>query len=204
MGRPQRQRAAGGTRGAPRLAGVVMIVVALTGCGGGPPPITFDLSQRDTMTKLLHARRQLVVTEPSAVQPVDSNRIIVRRPDGSLATLANTAWADSLPKLIQSRVVQAFENAGALGHVGMSGGPITPDVTLDIEIRDFEIDVGAGQARVEIAARLVNAVSGRTVAARISQATVPTAGEGPSAVEALDQALGQVLSQLIRWAAPYI
>ena len=204
MGGSPRQRAACGIFGAGRLARTLMIVLALTGCGGGPPPITFDLSQRDTMTKVLHARRQLVVTEPSAVQPVDSDHIIVRRPDGSLATLAHTAWADSLPKLIQSRVVQAFENAGAIGHVGMSGGPITGDVTLDIEIRDFEIDVGAGQARVEIAARLVNAVAGRTVAARILQATVPTAGEGPSTAEALDQALGQVLSQLIRWAAPYI
>jgi cholesterol transport system auxiliary component len=200
---PQRRRAAGSLRGG-RLAGALGIVLGLAACGGGPPPITFDLSQPDTVARPLHARRQLVVTEPSAVQPLDSDRIIIRRADGSLATLAHAAWADRLPRLIQARIVQAFENAGAVGHVGLAGGPITADVTLDIEIRDFEIDIGAGQAKIEIAAKLVNALSGRTVAARIFQASIPAAGDGPSTTGALDQALAQVLGQLVRWAAPYI
>jgi cholesterol transport system auxiliary component len=200
---PQR-RAAGGIRVGGGLASAFAVSLALVACGGGPPPITFDLSQRDTPTQPLHARRQLVVTEPSAVQPLDSNQIVVRRADGSLATLAHTAWADRLPRLIQTRVVQAFENAGAVGHVGIAGGPITADLTLDLEVRDFEIDVGAGQAKIEIAARLVNSLSGRTVVARILHASVPAAGDSPSTTDSLDQALGQVLGQLIRWAAPYI
>jgi cholesterol transport system auxiliary component len=145
-----------------------------------------------------------VVTEPVAVQPLDSDRVLVRRPDGALATLAHVQWSDRLPRLVQARIVQAFENAGAVGRVGISGGTITPDVTLDAEIRVFEIDPGAGQGKIELAVKLVDAVSGRTVAARVFQADMAGDTEGPAAVETLDRALGQVLAEITRWARAYI
>ncbi|MFI5013121.1 MAG: ABC-type transport auxiliary lipoprotein family protein [Hyphomicrobiales bacterium] len=178
--------------------------MALAACSSGPPPATFDLAQHQLATQGLRVRRQLVVSEPSALQPLDSDRILVRRADGTLATLAHAQWSDRLPRLVQARTIQAFENAGAVGRVGASGGPITADLTLDVEIHAFEVDVGAGLARVELAAKLVGASSGRTVAARIFTANVPAAGEGPSAVASFDQALGQILAELTRWAASHL
>jgi cholesterol transport system auxiliary component len=179
--------------------------LALAACGGGPPPVTFDLAQPDRAAKrAIHLRRQLVVTEPTALQPLESDHVLVRRPDGTLATLAHAQWSDRLPRLVQARIVQAFENAGAVGRVGVSGGQITPDVTLDVEIRVFEVDAGAGQGKIELATKLVGAVSGRTVAARVFEANAPGASEGPAAVQALDQALGQLLGEIVRWAAPYL
>ena len=154
--------------------------------------------------KALHAKRQLVVTEPVAVQPLDSDRVLVRRPDGSLATLAHAQWSDRLPRLIQARVVQAFENAGAVGRVGVAGGAITPDVTLDPEIRLFELDAGAGQGKIELAVKLIDAVTGRTVAARVFRADIAGDTEGSSAVGTLDRALGQILGEITRWARPYL
>src|SRR5580693_5879628 len=166
-----------------RFALLIMTSLGLSACGGGPPPATFDLSQPETAArKALHVQRQFVVTEPIAVQPLDSDRVLVRRPDGALATLAHAQWSDRLPRLVQARIVQAFENAGAVGRVGVSGGQITPDVTLDVEIRVFEVDAGAGQGKIELATKLVGAVSGRTVAARVFEANAPGASEGPAAV----------------------
>src|SRR6185312_5567064 len=141
---------------------------------------------------------------PTALQPLDTDNVIVRRPDGTLATLAKAQWSDRLPKVVQARVVQAFENAGAVGHVGFAGGPITPDLTLDLEIRAFELDVQAGQARVEIAAKLISASAGRTIAARIFNGEAPVAGEGPGRAHSLDRALGGVLDDLVRWTAPHL
>ncbi len=81
---------------------------------------------------------------------------------------------------------------------------MTADLDLDIEIRTFEVDAGAGIARIELAAKLVSPLTGRTLAAKIFQATAPAAGEGPAAAEGLDQALGQVLGDIVRWSAAYI
>ena len=188
-----------------RFALLVSASLALAGCGGGPPPVTFDLSQPEiTARRALHAKRQFVVTEPVAVQPLDSDRVLVRRPDGSLATLAHAQWSDRLPRLVQARIVQAFENAGAVGRVGVSGGVITPDVTLDVEIRLFELDAGAGQGKIELAVKLVDAVTGRTVAARLFRADIAGETEGPAAAGTLDRALGRILNEITRWASAYI
>jgi cholesterol transport system auxiliary component len=88
--------------------------------------------------------------------------------------------------------------------VGFFGGQITPDLTLDVEIRVFEVNVGVGEGKVELAAKLVDAVSGRAVAARVFRAEVPGESEGPAATASLDHALGQVLSEIVRWGAHYI
>jgi cholesterol transport system auxiliary component len=187
-----------------RFAGLLAASWVLSARSGGPPPATFDLAQHETAAKTLHGKRQLVVTEPSALQPLDSDRVLVRRPDGTLATLARAQWSDRLPRLVQSRIVQAFENGGAVGRVGASGGPLTADMTLDVEIHVFEVDVGAGQGRIELTVKLIDALSGRAVAARIFKANAPSPGAGPAAAGSLDQALAQVLSELVHWAAPYL
>ncbi|SEB78660.1 cholesterol transport system auxiliary component [Rhizobiales bacterium GAS191] len=202
-------RWARGLRTRPRSAALLSpallgLALALAACGGGPPPATFDLAQSGTRGKALHGRHQLSVAEPTALQPLDSDRILVRRSDGSLATLARAQWSDRLPRLLQSRIVQAFENAGAVGRVSAFGGAATADLTLDVEIRVFEVDVGAGQGHIELAATLINAQSGRTTAARILQANAPGVTEGPAAAGSLDQALARLLPELVHWAAPYL
>ena len=117
------------------VAGLLAIGLGLAACGGGTPPTTFDLAQREGTAKSLTLRRQLVVAEPSALQSLDSDHVLVRRADGTLATLAHAQWSDRLPRLLQSRILQAFENAGAAGRVGPVGGAVSADMTLESEIR---------------------------------------------------------------------
>ena len=88
--------------------------------------------------------------------------------------------------------------------MGFAGGPITPDMTLDLEIRAFELDVAAGQARVQIAAKLIGASTGRVVAARVFDGEAALTGAGPERAHSLDQALGGVLDQIVHWAAPHL
>jgi cholesterol transport system auxiliary component len=186
------------------VAGLLAIGGGLAACGGGAPPVTFDLAQHEGAAKTLALRRQLVIAEPSALQSLDSDHVLVRRPDGTLATLAHAQWSDRLPRLLQSRIVQAFENAGAVGRVGPVGGAVSADTTLESEIRLFEVDVGAGQGKVELAARLVSSSSGKIVAAQIFHVAAPGATEGAGAARTLDSALAQTLGELTRWAAAHL
>jgi cholesterol transport system auxiliary component len=186
-----------------RFAALLTLALCLAACGGAPAT-TFDLIQSEGGGKTLSLRRQLAVAEPSALQSLDSDKVLVRRPDGSLATLAHAQWSDRLPRLLQSRIIQAFENAGAAGRVGPVGGAVSADVTLETEIHLFEVDAGAGQAKIELAARLVGASSGKIGAAHTFHAEMAGATEGGAAARTLDSALSQLLSELTHWTAGHM
>ena len=90
--------------------------------------------------------------------------------------------------------------------VGRSGGDgVAADYSLDLDIRTFELDVKALQADVEIAAKILEARSGRVVAARVFKAQAPAAGtSGPKAAAALDAALSKMMGEIVAFASAKI
>ena len=81
-------------------------------------------------------------------------------------------------------------------------GVVSADVALTSEIRFFGVQTGGGgaQAVVEISAKLVGS-DGRIQAQRVFRAATPLpAVDGRAAAAALDQAMKQVLAEIVRWA----
>lgn len=193
-------RRRGGRRG-----GVAALVLAgaLAGCGTAPVA-TFDLSApRPSGGGTAGARGQLLVAEPAALAIFETDKIVVRPAAGAITHLAGAQWGDRLPKLLQARLLQAFENANRIRAVGRPNDRITADFQLVTDVRAFQIVFSGGQpfAEVELSAKIVADRAGRIVAGRIFRARVAAAAtEGPAAVEALDQAFGRVASDLVRWA----
>lgn len=185
-----------------RAALAISLALAVAGCGGGSAPESFDLSAASGGAGARAPRGQLVVAEPVATAPTDSDRIIVRPTPETVATLKGAQWVERLPRLLQARLVQSFENARLLRSVARADVKIQADYSLASEIRRFEIDVASGEAVVEISARLVVERTGRIAAARIFLARAPgSASGGATAAAALDQALGQALREIVAWAA---
>lgn len=184
----------------PRLLTAAALALLLQGCGGSAPE-SFDLSAvRAGAAGAAHG--QLVVNEPLATAPGDSDRIIVRPTPDTLAALKGAQWVERLPRLVQTRMVQSFENSRLLASVGRPDAKIQATMSLSSEIRRFEIDVGAGEAIVEISVKLIAERSGRIAAARIFTASAPgSAASGTAAAAALDQALGEALRQIVVWTA---
>ncbi len=175
--------------------------VLLAGCGGGSAPTTYDLSAPRDFGRLGGSRATLVVAEPTTVQALDSDRVIVKDSTGALSFLGGAQWADRVPKLVQVRLIQTFENGSRLGSVARPGDRITPEVQLITDIRSFNIDAGSGAAVVEITAKLVGDRTGDIRRARLFSARVPAgAVDGAGAAQALDRALSQVLIEIVRWA----
>jgi len=194
------RRAGSPLRLATQLSFVTLLSLAVVGCGGSAPA-TFDLSAASG-ARGKAGRGQLVIAEPTAISPLESDRIVVRTSPEQVAFLTGAQWSDRLPRLLQSRLVQSFENGKLLRSVGRSGDRIVADYTLTSELRHFEIDVTTSQAVVEISAKLVNEKSGRISAARIFTAQVPaSASDGARASTALDQAVGQVMREMVGWAS---
>lgn len=172
----------------------------LAACGGTPSRTTFDLTAPSDVARVSGSRAQLVVNEPTTVQAIDSDRILVRD-GGALSYLPDAQWADRLPKLFQVRLIQTFENASRLGRVGRPGDRVVADLALNADIRSFGIEAASSQAVVEVTVRIVSDRSGRVSAAKGFSARVPVASvTGPSAARALDEAMSQVLRDIVRWS----
>jgi cholesterol transport system auxiliary component len=172
----------------------------LAGCGGGSAPTTYDLSAPRDFGRIGGGGGVLIVAQPTAVQALDSDRLIVKDSSGALSFLGGAQWADRVPNLVQTRLIQTFENGSRIAAVGRPGERIVPDFQLNTDIRAFNIDAASGQAVVEITAKLIGDRTGKVQRAKLFSARVPAGAEGAAAAQALDQALSQVLIQIARWA----
>lgn len=188
----------------------LVLSLVLSGCSGGlgglitkAPPTAYDLkAANDFGGRGAVARGQLVVAEPVALAGYDSDKVVVRPSPTEAAQMSDAQWQDRLPKLIQARLVQSFENASRLRAVGRPADKIATDFALLTEVRAFEISVADGSAVIEIAAKIVRERTGRIMAARVFRVAVPApANEGAPAVAALNEAFGKVEHEVVLWAS---
>lgn len=173
-------------------------VLALGACGS-TPNTAYDLTApRPRGT--IGLGTQLVVTEPAALQAFESERIAVKSASGTVSVLPDGQWADRLPRLVQTRIIQTFENGSRTRSVGRPGDGLTPDTQLNTELRTFQFDAARGEAVVEISAKVVDARSGRVLNSRLFAARQPAGSGGVAEVApALDRALSAVLLDMVRW-----
>jgi cholesterol transport system auxiliary component len=177
------------------------------GLGGGSKALdTYDLAVPSVNEKgPRKSAIQILVAEPQALKALDSESIVVRTGPSAIQYLGGAQWGDRLPKIVQARLVQAFENSGRFGGVGRPGEGLAIDNQIITDIRAFEVRTnGADVATVEIFVKLLDDRNGVVVASKIFKNTV-TAGAGPDAfVRALDAAFDKTASEIVTWAAAKI
>jgi cholesterol transport system auxiliary component len=175
-----------------------MLGLGLVGCAGSPPPTTYDIvASRSFAASPKSAKYQLVVSEPVASPPLDTNRIMVKPSADTVSYYKGVAWGDRLPRLVQARMVETIQNSGAVKSVGTNSG----DYTLSTELRSFQIDASNGHAaaEVELFAKLVNN-SGKVVAQKSFTSRVNSPSDAPTqAVAALNQAFTEVMQDTTTW-----
>ncbi|MFA7414735.1 MAG: ABC-type transport auxiliary lipoprotein family protein [Rhizobium sp.] len=175
----------------------------LTACGSAPAKNdTFDLSAAATVQSTAQARnRQILVADPSALKALDSEQVMVRVSASEIQYLSNSQWSDRLPRMVQSKFVEAFENTGRLGGVGKPGQGLAIDFQLVTDIRAFEIDtLGADRAVVEISVKILNDRNGAVKAQKVFSASVPANGTHNEAyIAALDRAFAVVTGEIVDW-----
>lgn len=173
------------------------------GCTSSGPGATFDLTAPRQGVRSGFSGGQLAIAEPVSIQALEADRIIVKDATGAVSFLGGAQWTDRLPRLIQARLVQTFENGSGVRAVARLGDRIVADYQLTTDIRAFQIEVATGEAVVEMSARLIQDRSGRIVNARIFTSRVRVAGIDPAtAAQGLDRALSNVLVEIVRWAGP--
>jgi cholesterol transport system auxiliary component len=189
-------------RAAVPLVSCAALALLAGACSSSPAPTTFDLTAPRSPARGGAISGQIVVAEPTTIQSLEGERIIVKDAAGSVSFVGGGQWADRLPRLIQARLIQTYENSSRIRAVSRPGDRVTADYQLNTDIRAFQIDAATGEAFVDLSVRLVNDRSGRIGAARVFTARVPVgAVDAPKAAQALDQALSIVLLDIVRWTA---
>ena len=134
---------------------------------------------------------------------LDSPRIVVRPSANVVQTYKGARWADNAPDLLQTALVEAFEDSGRIGSVTrFGGGSSRGDYGLWLEVRQFEsvYDGGAPEAVVEVQARLVKLRGGGLVASkRFRQAVPGRTPEVDDMVAAFGEAMSSLGTDLVGW-----
>ena len=183
-----------------KLDSIVAGLERMTGASTPPPKAVYNLQAATAPAdpgKPL--KGQLVIPEPSTVVMLDTQRILFS-PANDSAEFANAQWADTIPRLLQARLIQSFENYDIAHAPLRSADGVEADHQLLIDIREFQVEAG-GQptAKIAFSARLLNK-QGKVAAARVFSASQPIDKlDPPSVVVAFDAAFATVTRDLIAW-----
>ncbi|MFK0163144.1 ABC-type transport auxiliary lipoprotein family protein [Rhizobium sp. NPDC090279] len=178
------------------------LLAALLGGCGSTNNDTYDLSASVKANGPSVKNRQILIPSPTALQALDSNQIVIRVSSSEIQYLGKSQWSDKLSKMVQSKLVEAFENTGKLGGVGVPGQGLAIDYQIVTDIRSFEINASGGHktAVVEISEKILNDRSGTVKAQNVFRKVVPVSGgSNPDFVRALDTAFAGVTSELVDW-----
>lgn len=163
------------------------------------PRNTYEISAPKSFSGLGRgSRSQILVKTPTALKSIDSDRIIVKPTASEITYLAGAQWSDTVPRMVQAKLVEAFENAAATGATAKPGDGLVIDYQLVSDIRRFEILNGT--ATIEVSIKLLVDKTGLVRETRIFTATSPVAGDAAEdQVAAFDAAFNELAKSIVSW-----
>jgi cholesterol transport system auxiliary component len=197
-----------------RAAFLAASVVSVTGCAGldtlrsvTEPTDLYDLTPKSTYAADLPAiAAQIVIEEPTAASSVNTDRIAIKPNPFQVQYFPQARWVDRAPLLVQTMLVESFENTDKVAAVGRQAIGLSSDFTLLTELREFQAVVGDGangsiSVIVQLNMKIVQEPLGLIVASRSFVREEPAASNDMLAVvAAFDIALGKTMGQTVDWA----
>lgn len=144
---------------------------------------------------------QLVIPEPDVLGALFNDDIVMRTAQGTRDTRFQPKWPDTLSRVLQSRIIQSFENAGYLKTIGRTPEGLEVDYQMFIDVRSFQvITTPQPVADIELSVKIV-AKSGKIIGARIVHATVPADMTSEATVAAsMNEGFAKAATELVVWA----
>jgi phospholipid/cholesterol/gamma-HCH transport system substrate-binding protein len=183
------------------LDSIVAGLVKMTG-GGEPtvPKTVYDLSiPSEFLSPKKPLNEQLVMPTPTAILLLDTQRFLLA-PNRDLPGFSNAQWADSIPKMLQAKLIQSFENYDVAHAPLRSTDTPGTNPQLLVDVRSFQITTDPEPtAEIGFSARVLNK-DGQVVASRLFQQRKKLDKPDPgSAVAAFNEAFASITTELITW-----
>ena len=187
-------------------ASLLLPLVLLGGCitllpDPPPPPRVFALDAGD-VTRVEGARIDAVI----GVANPDGERVIlgtdlIWRTGQEVAFVAHTQWSGRADDLLQSALIETMARQGRFAGVTRAGEART-QFDVRWEVRDFEIDGDAMEARFRADVRVMASPGRRLIAQETITAEAPVADRSASvAAQALARAAGEGSARIGMFAA---
>ena len=146
---------------------------------------------------------QLAVEAPAAAANLNTGRIAIAMTPTSTDYYAKAAWTDRAPLMVQTRIVDSFENTRKIVAVARESIGIRANYVLQPDLRNFEALYYYGKppiVRVRIIAKLVRMPDRQIIGVGSFERCVRARADSvPKVVDAFDQALGSVIKRLVAW-----
>jgi phospholipid/cholesterol/gamma-HCH transport system substrate-binding protein len=183
-----------------KLDGIIAGVEKMTGGGAPAQKITYDLlAAKDLPAPGKTIKGQLALPEPTAVAMLETQRMLFS-PVGEYPDFAEFLWADSIPKLLQARLIESFENYD-IAHSPLRAADIgETDFQLLIDVRRFRIATDSGPtAEIGLSARILDK-GGKVIASRLFEDSQKFDKLEPSAaVAAFNDAFARIAKGMVAW-----
>ena len=183
-----------------KLDGIVAGLEKMTGGGAPAQKITYDLRAPQNLGLASKSiKGQLAIPEPTAVAMLETQRMLFSQPK-DYPDFADFVWADSIPKLLQARLIESFENYD-IAHAPLRVTDIgQTDFQLLIDVRRFRIATDSEPAaEIGLSARIVDK-NGKVIASRLFEDSQKFDNvEPPAAIAAFDDAFGRIAKEMIAW-----
>ncbi|MGH6945190.1 MAG: ABC-type transport auxiliary lipoprotein family protein [Geminicoccaceae bacterium] len=174
------------------------------------PPQLFELTPKSTFPN--HSPEimaRLSVEVPSATAGLNTARIALRPAPTTLEYYGGASWIDVLPIMVQTLLIESFDNAGGIDVLGREMVGVRADYALLTHIREFQAEYRSSAAaptvHVRLQARLIRLPRRTSLAATSAEASVPAENTSLQAiVRAFDEAFGKVQKRIVEWTAQQI
>ncbi len=160
---------------------------------GGPARFPSDLPTVDWALEI----------DPTVADPgIDTTRVAHLAGSGiELQYFADAEWPSKAADMVNTLLLQSFVDSARIPRVGDRNSGLRPDFTLKTVLRDFQAEgTGTPTIKVAMTASLVQLPRRIQAGAERFQSAIPAAsGSIEDVVRAFDQALQQVLGNLVAW-----
>lgn len=196
---------------------LAMLMVALFGgCAGlgtlqqaAKPNDLYLLTPKSTFSSALpRIEKQIVVQEPTATAAVNTDQIAIQPTSLQVQYLPRARWVDRAPLIVQTLLVESFENSGKVAAVGRSTVGLRADYVIAPDLREFqgvviEDTVNGTKIRVEVRIniKVIDEYEDKIVASSSFQENVVAASDQtPDLINAFDLALGRAMRDSVEWS----
>ena len=172
--------------------------------GQGPPEALYRLTPKSTFSPTLpEVEWQLVIETPVTNASLNTTRIALQRNATQVEYFAKAGWVDRAPAMIQTLIIESFENSERIVAVGRENIGLRSDFVLKVEVREFQAvyqDDAPAEVVVTMILKLVQmprrAIIGYKRVNHVTQAQSPSLD---AIIAAFDDTLGKVLKRSVEW-----
>ncbi len=173
------------------------------------PNDLYLLTPKSTFSSSLpRVQKQIVVQEPIATAAVNTDQIAVQPTPLQVQYLPRARWADRAPILVQTLLVESYENSGKVAAVGRSTVGLRADYVIAPDLREFQGHVIAAtdnsktvQVKVRLNIKIIDEYSDKIIAsASFEENVVASSDQTPDLVVAFDEALGDTMRDAVEWS----